>query len=304
MESMNFILQFDQDNACVTKIDPSFTGEMVFEKHFNNTKIQCISSLACQYGNLTSLDLRKTEILSIYGNAFLHSQIRTLYLPETLTFLGFNAFGLTNIEYVNITANVKEMDTCAWNQITTLKAFNVSTNNMYFSSINGFLFNKQGTILYGVPRSLENFKMIPNYSQLETIGKCAFTSSKLRNFIAPKTLKTIDEYSFHVTPKIKLINLKNTSITEIPTYAFRSTSAKYIIFPLSLQSLKEKSVSLAYNLRSLVIPSNVSSITESAIDECTLLSHVFYFGLFDHSNHDIFSQCNKLRQINPLANFM
>ena len=285
---MDFILECNPDGT-VLSLDTSFDKEMIFHRVFNGIVLQEIGKSACESGNLTVLDLRDTEIIAIRTGAFLFSKIQQLYLPTTCKIIEFNAFGNTSIEYVNITANVEEMDSCAWNQIQNVKYFNVSIENKNFLSIDGYLFNKNGTILYGVPRKLQNQNEIPNFHSLQGIGSCAFTFSKLKNFIGTKTLSKIDEYSFHVTKNIKLINLKNTSITEIPYCAFRVTSAQYIILPSLLTDIKSQAVSRASNLRSIVIPSNVSSISSAAIDECTLLSHVFYFGLFDHSHQSIFN---------------
>ena len=290
---MDFILGFNQETGCVTKLNNSFAGEMVFEKEYKTKTIKSIGTAACQNGTLTSLDLRKTEIIIIDEGAFLRSAIRTLYLPESLTTIRYNAFGLTYIEYVNITANVETMDTCAWNQIPNLKAFNVDKGNQYFSSNQGFLFDKEGKILLGVPRSLEYQTDIPNYQTLEGIGKCAFTCSNLKNFISPKSLNIIDVYAFHVTTKIRMINLKNSSITSIPNRAFRTTSVQYIIFPSNLQNITMHAISYAWNLRTLVIPMNVTNIEDSSIEECEKLERVFYFGTNDHSSNSIFTNNNK-----------
>ena len=39
---MDFILDFNQETGCVTKLNDSFTGEMVFEKEYKTKTIKSI----------------------------------------------------------------------------------------------------------------------------------------------------------------------------------------------------------------------------------------------------------------------
>jgi len=115
----------------------------------------------------------KSGTKSIAENAVVYSYFKDLTIPDSVAFIGDGA-----------------LNSCSY-----LKEFKVNSNNRYYCSDNGVLFNKNKTELVAFPKCKE----IESYTvpaAVKVIGKQAFNSSKLKTLVLQNGIKEIHEEAF------------------------------------------------------------------------------------------------------------
>ena len=295
---MNFIISFNIETGTVTSLDKAFDGEMVFEEYFSGTLIKVIGSSACRTGSLKSLNLYNTQIETIMTLAFADcSSLAEIVFPESLKDIGSNSFLKTSPTSIYIPKNVEYMSGYAWNQISTIFSFIVSPDNPFFSSFDGFLFDKNNIKLFRAPCNITNYAKIPYLNSIQAIGDFSFTSTQFSELIFNHNLYSIDTYSFHAMSKIYLIDLSKTKINTIPGYAFFSNSASRIILPLSITSILSYAFYGVPNIISVTIFMNVINIYPESFHNCPSLRRVIYYGQTNFSNISMFSGTTSLNAI-------
>ena len=93
------------------------------------------------------IELRE-QVRSIGTYAFGYSGLTSINFPENLKSIGENAFSFTNLKSVYIPKSVSNIVLGAFSPCYKLEAFHVSVENQDYMSIEGVLFNHNGTILY------------------------------------------------------------------------------------------------------------------------------------------------------------
>ena len=276
---MDFITEFDQNTGTIASIDKE-VSEIVFTgSSHNGAKIKIIGKEAAIAGSLTKIDMSNTEIEEICSNAFaLNFDLAEVSFPVSLILIDENAFCRTNLKTINIPANVATMTGYAWNQIPFIQAFNVDENNQYFSSDRGYLFNKEKSILYRAPTSVEREDDIPNFARLDAIGEFAFTSTNIQYFTSTSKIRSIGIYCFHVTRKAVKIDLSQGKIKEIPMFCFCTSNASEILLPRSVETVSENSFQNVENLSCLVLYKKVKDISINAFLNCPKLKIIYYAG--------------------------
>ena len=78
-----------------------------------------------------------------------------------------------------------------------ITCFEVDELNPYFVSENCFWLNKNKTKLVRAPMTLTQYYEIPNFSNLESIGCCSLTNTKLQSFKATEKLSLLESLAFH-----------------------------------------------------------------------------------------------------------
>ncbi len=112
----------------------------------------------------------------------------------------------------------------------------VDSNNNYFSSIDGVLFNKDQTVLIKFPqfKSVDFFYGIPN--GVETIGQYAFSGVNYSLPVEiPSSVTTIEDYAFYKN-QILQITIPN-SVEVIGDYAFLDSYISSFNIPSSVTSI-------------------------------------------------------------------
>ena len=130
---------------------------------------------------------------------------RSISLPKSLTSIG--AYAFASYQFVNtitIPKNVKSIGGRAFSS-TGVKKFQVDSENKYFTAQQGVLFNRDKTILVAYP-VCNGMKSYTIPSTVEHISGGAFDCGsggaslidgcKLRKFVIPYSVETVDEYVF------------------------------------------------------------------------------------------------------------
>lgn len=148
-----------------------------------------------------------TSLRYVRYDAFTQAHIPSITIPEGTLSLGIGVFSSEYIQSISIpsTLTTWEMTTMSGlpdnplRSCTTLSNITVASNNQYFSSIDGVLYNKSHTILYSYP----TLKTSPTY------------------FSIPDTVTTIANYACTNNRYITKIFIGN-GITAIGAHAFAS----------------------------------------------------------------------------------
>lgn len=185
----------------------------------------------------------KDGITEVYYGAFAtFTNAKEIHIPATVNNIMSNAFEHPN--YVNV----------GMNELTYIY---VSSENPYYLSNDGVLFNKDQTELIRFPSKRATEYVVPE--GVEKICAKAFENSyDLVSIILPSSLTIIDFDAFANCQSLAQINIPE-NVTHLYSGAFSSCyDLKNVYFPKELQQI---SIDAFYNCRSLVkveLPKNVS----------------------------------------------
>jgi len=127
------------------------------------------------------------------GSAFRFKPITNLTIPNSVTTIWMDAFEGTRLTTVTIPRSVTILDASAFTFIFTLTAINVASDNPNYSSIDGVLYNKDGTILLQWPSGKQPVR-IPN--SVTSIGDRAFSGCELTSITIPESVTSIGDWAF------------------------------------------------------------------------------------------------------------
>ncbi len=147
---------------------------------------------------LTSLNFPST-LRTIKAGAFANcANIRDIYFGESLETIYGSAFReCTSITSINLPATVKDINVFAFSGCSSLEEINVDENNPYYSSIDGILYNKEGTkVIYCPPAKAGVITLEKNVTE---IGDYAFAESKATKIIVKNDEVEIGNYAFATT---------------------------------------------------------------------------------------------------------
>ena len=155
----------------------------------------------------------------ISGRAFDScSKVKEWKLPKSLKRIGPCAFRNISVEEFNIPENVESI-AATFISSSNLSRINVDSNNKYFTSVDGILFDKDSTRLIKYPENRDgNSYEVPN--TVKTIDANAFISCKnLQTIVIADSVEKIGDSAFDGS-KLKTINLGGgiTNISNKPFY--------------------------------------------------------------------------------------
>jgi hypothetical protein len=163
-------------------------------------------------------------VTRIGSYAFKDTEVTRVSTNFNITSIGNSAF--TDCRFLNhhtILTPVTEVGVAAFEGCTSLTSIYVNTDNQYYASDNGVLYNKQKDTLIVCPGGLTGTFTVPNY--VTTIGFDAFGECiHLTSIIIPNTVTSIMGIAFAGCTSLTSCPLPN-SITEIPYFAFFNCSS-------------------------------------------------------------------------------
>ncbi len=160
------------------------------------------------------------NIISIGEDAFSScDNIRSVELPKSLKYLGNDAFSYCNINSIEIPDYVEYIGNGAF-FYCPISEFHVSENNLFYSSVDGVLFNKEKTVLISYPKlKICNYYIMPN--TVTHISDYAFydCNYSLNGITFSDKIKQIGQYSFGYCTWLESIIIP-VSIKHIDQLAF------------------------------------------------------------------------------------
>lgn len=200
---------------------------------------------------------------------------------KTVTSIGNYTFDGSEIKTIEINKNIKSIGyralTCS-----TFENISVSSDNEYYSSEDGVLFNKDKTILIQYPIGNKRTSYsIPD--GVTVVGENSFAvgyefTSNLIEIIIPDTVKTIEKLAFAQSVKLKKITF-GKGLEIIDDNAFTCCfSLKEVTFPESLKSIGWGAFYMCLSLKEVVIHENIVLLEKGAFDQCIGLQEIYILG--------------------------
>lgn len=204
-----------------------------------------------------------------YAFYFNPNPINSLTIPNSVLSVGMSNFANTTAQVVNIGSGLASIGGNGFSS-GSIREFNVSVDNLTFSSSSGVLFNKNKTTLVQYPAGKTTTSYtIPN--SVTEIGGSAFSGGiYLQSVIIPDSVTTISGAVFQQNNALLSVTL-GSGITEIPGQAFYNNfgaGITEIIFSSSnnLKTIKGAAF-LGARWTTLVVPEGVETIEAGAFTE-------------------------------------
>lgn len=258
-----------------------------------------IGNMAFGYcSSLTNVTI-PSSVTNIKDHAFANcSDLKSITIPNGVKNIGNSVFwNCTSLTSVSIPSSVTSIGDSAFYNCKSLKSITVNSNNKYYSSASGVLFNKDKTALiqYPTANTAESYT-IP--SSVTSIYSYAFPEcSSLKSVAIPNGMKRIDDYAFYGCASMTSVTIPK-SITAIGEYAFSDcASLKSMTIPSSVTSIGRYAFSNCSSLINAAIPSSVTSIGNNAFYGCTKLTHVIISDGIKDIGVAVFDACSSLTSV-------
>ena len=215
------------------------------------------------------------SVTSIGNRAFNGcTSLTSITIPNSVTEIGSGAFSsCTSLTSIKIPDSVMQIGDYVFVGCTNLIEIQVETDNKFYSSDKGVLFNKNKTEIICYPTGIKDtIYLIP--SSVTSIGKRAFQNcSNLINIKIPDRVSYIGSIAFADCTSLTSITIPN-SVTSLGNSAFRGcASLTSITIPDSVTSISGGAFGNCTSLTSITIPDSVTSIGGNAFSNTALLKN-------------------------------
>ena len=200
-------------------------------------------------------------------------KLSSINIPDSVTSIGNYAFvHIYNLESITIPDSVVdfEIEPGSFEGCRKLREINIGERNAQYKSVNGVVFNKNGTILVCCPPGKSGSYKIPE--GVTTIQRSAFNDCSNLKVTLPDSMTSIGEYAFADCGDIS-VTIPN-SVTSIGDHAFEHSELLSITIPNSVTSIGEFAFSSCRSLTSLIILDGKMSIGDYAFRGCTQLKNI------------------------------
>lgn len=189
--------------------------------------------------------------------------------------IGTGAFeNCTNLVNAVIPGNVTSIGNKAFYHCGKLMNITVDSENEYYSSPNGVLFNKKETILIQYPIGItESSYAVPN--SVQRINNNAFSGcNNLTNITIPNSVTVIGNNAFESCGNLTSMTIPD-SVTDVDDSAFIDCSSLAdVTIGNSVVNIGSSAFKKCSSLTNVTIPGSVTSIGNSAFSECVSLTNI------------------------------
>ena len=184
------------------------------------------------FSGCTSLSKVKlpNSLTKIGDYAFYYCKNLTeITIPDSVTEISWSAFeGCTSLSEITIPDSVTSIGEYAFSGCTSLSEITVSPDNKNYSSVDGVLFNKDGSelIVYPKGNKRSTYTVPDGVTKIEYGAFCDCTS--LAEITIPGSVTEIGESAFSGCTSLKKITIPD-SVTKIKDFAFKNCSTIKIV---------------------------------------------------------------------------
>ena len=240
-----------------------------------------------QCSNIQTVTIGNAAV--VYDNAFSYcSSLTQVNLPETLTSIGENAFyNCSSLSQIELPSSLTNIAQSVFSSCSALESIVIPSS---VTSIGSGAFSYcYGIKEINLPSAYgDSFSNLFGYSMPSELKKITFGST------------TVPSNYFSGWSNVEEIVLENT--TEIGSYAFNSCySLKSITLPSTLTTINDWAFSYCSSLSSVVLPSSLSVIRAYAFYNCPSLMSIVLPSSLTSIESEAFANCNKLYEIYNLS---
>ena len=238
------------------------------------------------------------------------SSLKNLQLSDSVKTIGEQAFYMTALTEVTIPASVTEIGVNAFGFCAHLISLETPRTNTAYQTIDGNLYNKEGTVLiqYTIGKEDAEFA-IPE--GVEIVKYEAFTSSWLKRISIPASVKLIEDGALrYLVSSLEEIsvddsnavyrsrsgNLYTADGTTLLQYA-AGKKDKTFILPNDVRTIADGAFHIAVNLENVTFPASLTSIGEGAFYSCRSLKTIVLPDNLESIGAEAFSGCAALEEI-------
>ena len=307
-EGLTFALSEDGKSYTLTGIGSCLDTHIRIPETVNGLPVTAIGyrALGTGHDHITAVTL-PGALTRIETGAMRLVNLRTLVLPEGLTYIGPNAFyGTRNLESIVIPDSVTELGESAFctsgiRSVTFGKGITSIPSNCFYEAtrLEDVHFSPSITAIgaYAFARC-SSIQTLSFPSRLTIIGDSAFTRcSSLQTLTLPPQLTTIEFSAFSYCSSLKTLTIPK-AVTSLGKYAFRyCTNLETIIVEGKLISLSQAVFANAKKLKTVVLPSTLKEIGVGAFFECTALETITIPNGVTDIQKNAFKSCTALTTI-------
>lgn len=184
-------------------------------------------------------------------------------VPSTVKEIGNSCFSSCgNLEKIQITSNVEKLATSSFVNQGILTEINVVSENQYYSSEDGVLFNKDKTEFIKWPQG----KSLTEYTvprTVKTIKASSFYESNIKSIIIPPSVEKMESYVFDRTSATKIVcqEQDGKGVKEIGYRCFYLTGLIEVSLPSTLEKLDGEAFRASYSLKKITINKPENSLS-------------------------------------------
>ncbi len=221
----------------------------------------------------------------------------SINIPNSVTELGEFSFGSCySLTSVTLPMSLNTLAEKVFEDCTGLKNIVVPTENLFFLSADGVLFNKGQSVLIRYPQGKTGM-----YSISETvikIGNYAFSHcSGLTGINIPESVTSIGEYAFIFCEGLSALSIPN-SVKSIGEGAFSACSGLItLLIGNSVDSIQTHVFSSCSGLNEIILPNSVKYIGENAFSYCSSLQKLTISASVKAIEDHAFAYCSNLNTV-------
>jgi hypothetical protein len=238
------------------------------------------------------------DVIEIRPRAFMYCRnLERIYIPNSVIEIGVSAFSdcksleevtlpselekipdrlfeeCLSLRKVTIKENVKFINWGAFVNCPNLTEIVVDENNPRYRSVNGFVYNKKMTILYFVPRKIQQQELIVT-DTVETIRERAFClCNGIERVVLPSRTHKLSSYSFCYCSSLSEISMLGCDSLAVKSI-IGCKSLKRIIFSNLLTTIPADFASDCSSLEEISFPEKLKKIDSYAFIDCISLKKI------------------------------
>lgn len=208
------------------------------------------------------------RVTSIRESAFIDCEgLNSITIPPSVTTIGEWAFcGCTGLTSIAISSAVTSIGNNAFGGCTA--SIDVDSNNTYYASLEGVLYDRKFTRLIHCPASFENeFTILPTLKTIEDFAFYRCTS--LTTIIFPNSVTNIGNSAFNGCTSLTSLTIPY-SVTNIGGYAFYGcTGLTSITMYASVKTIGDWAFMHCRSLATLFLPSSLTTLGGAVFTDCS-----------------------------------
>ena len=228
------------------------------------------------------------------------TSLTSVVIPDSVTIIGGQAFlQCSSLTSVTIPDSVTSIGLYTFNSCTSLSSIHVGSDNSFYYSIDGVLFEKNSSKLIRYPAGRSGAYQIPD--GVTSIAKYAFEGCNgLTDVTIPDGVTSIDSWAFFYCSNLLSVAIPD-SVTSIGYDAFYyCASLTSVSIPDSVTSIGNQAFSRCTSLTNVTIPDSVTSIGGSMFYGCTSLTSVTIPDNVVSIGALAFADCSNLKNVTVL----